>query len=375
LRLKKYILSFFLICSLLLNYEAEGQSVRKYVNEFLNIGFSPRGIAMANSVTSSTNEAASMFYNPAGLTRIKNNLEASFMHTEYFAGVSSFDVASLAIKLNTYSVLGFGFVRFGTDNIPNTYDLIGKDGQIDYSRIKSFSAADYAFMVSYGQCQNLKGLRYRKEPIRYGGTLKIINRQVGPFATAWGFGVDAGLIFSTNPGGSLGFHLKDATSTFNAWSFNFTDDQKQILSTTGNDIPSRSLEIALPRLITGWNQYYEINDNISINSEIDLDMTFDGKRNVLIQGKTLCIDPHIGFEGGYKKVFYLRAGIGQFQYYKGSDPTDPKKETIGFTPALGAGIKLKKLSFDYALNNVGSVNAGLYSHVFGLKIQIDKKKK
>ena len=73
------------------------------------------------------------------------------MHAELFAGISKFDYATLATKIDSARTLGFSIVRFGTDDIPNTLDLIDASGVIDYSKIKSFSIADYAFLFSYAK--------------------------------------------------------------------------------------------------------------------------------------------------------------------------------------------------------------------------------
>lgn len=49
-------------------------------------------------------------------------------------------------KLNSRnkSVAAFSFIRLGVDNIPNTLNLIGPDGTVDYNRVTNFSASDYA---------------------------------------------------------------------------------------------------------------------------------------------------------------------------------------------------------------------------------------
>ena len=49
-------------------------------------------------------------------------------------------------------------IRMGVDNIPNTINLIGPDGTVDYDRVTNFSAADYAFLLSYGQKLGQSGI-------------------------------------------------------------------------------------------------------------------------------------------------------------------------------------------------------------------------
>ena len=80
------------------------------------------------------------------------------------------------------STLGVSFIRFGVDDIPNTTDLIDQNGNIDYDRITSFSAADQAFLIDYARKLGVPGLRL-------GGNAKIIYRRVGssrmPGASVW----------------------------------------------------------------------------------------------------------------------------------------------------------------------------------------------
>ncbi|HIO71766.1 MAG TPA: hypothetical protein EYN38_01520 [Flavobacteriales bacterium] len=108
-----------------------------------------------------------------------------------------------------------------------------------------------------------------------------------------------------------------------------------------------------------------------INSpEIDFDLTFDGKRNVLLRSKALSIDPHMGFELQYRDFIFLRGGIGYIQQITDFDGS--KSYTV--QPNLGLGVKIKGISIDYALTNIGQ-SVGLLSNVFSFKVDINKKAK
>jgi hypothetical protein len=351
---------------------AQTSSVRKYSNEFLFIGASARGMAMSNAVGASVDDISAGYYNPAGLALIKNSIQLGFMHSEYFAGITSFDYGAATIKLDRKSVLGVSVIRFGADNIPNTFQLVDQNGGIDYSKVTNFSVADYAVMISYGTKYNERA-RYGGYLLRYGGSVKIIRRTVGPFAGAWGFGIDAGAQVDLDEHSTLSVMVKDATTTFNAWSFTFSDEQKSVLSQTGNDIPTHSTELTLPRIILGANRRFEFNKDFSLMGEAAIDITTDGKRNVLIASNPLSFDPHLGLEAAYKKTVYLRGGIGNFQYYTNDNPT--AKSVVGFQPTIGIGLRLKKIAIDYAFTNLGSTSPGLYSHIIGLRLSIDRQKK
>jgi hypothetical protein len=70
---------------------------------------------------------------------------------------------------------------------------------------------------------------------------------------------------------------------------------------------------------------------------------------------------------GYGGFLFLRGGVNNIQRVKDIRGT---KSTI-FQPNMGIGIKLKNLSLDYALTNIGSQET-LYSNVFSLKLDIFK---
>ena len=332
----------------------------KYSNEFLSIGVGGKPMGLSGAVVAGVDDATSAVWNPAGLTGIEGNLQIAAMHAELFAGISKFDYATLATKIDSSRTLGFSIIRFGTDDIPNTLDLIDASGVIDYSKIKSFSIADYAFLFSYAKISKIVGLRF-------GGNAKIIHRKAGDFGKAWGFGFDLGAQYHSN-GWEFGLMAKDVTSTFNAWSYN-TDLLEETYSKTGNEIPKNTTEITLPKLILGVGYRYDFSKKITGRIELDADMTFDGQRNVLISSNPVSVDPHFGLEIGYANFIFLRGGIQNIQSVK---DFDGKSSTI-VQPNMGLGLKLGKLTIDYALTNIGSQET-LYSNVFSLKLDIYKHK-
>jgi hypothetical protein len=215
----------------------------KYSNEFLAIGVGGRSLGMSNSCVSSINDVTAGYWNPAGLLGMKNDMQASFMHSEYFAGIAKYDYGALARKIDTSSAFALSFIRFGVDNIPNTTELIDAAGNVNYDKITQFSAADYAFVISYARTPKIKGLRF-------GGSAKIVRRLVGNFAGAWGFGIDAGAQYEYKDW-KFGAMARDVSTTFNAWNYSLTQEMKDVFAVTGNNIPTNSIEVTLPRLILG----------------------------------------------------------------------------------------------------------------------------
>lgn len=332
----------------------------KYSNEFLSIGVGGRGLAMSNSQAATVNDASSSFWNPAGLSLVKGSVQAMFMHSEYFAGIAKYDFIGLVAKVDATRALAFSFIRFAVDDIPDTTELIDASGNIDYDRLKSFSAADYAFMISYAVQSKIQGLRY-------GGSAKVVHRTAGDFAHSWGFGLDLGVQYEKNKW-RFGLMGKDITTTFNSWTFN-TDKIAGVFSTTENEIPQNSTELTLPKLILGLGYKFDVGKKFTVLPEVDVDMTFDGQRNVVISGNPMSADPHLGLEIGYDDFIFLRAGVNNIQQVKDQEGA---KSTI-FQPNMGVGLKLKNLHIDYALTNIGSQET-LYSHVISLKFDIYKHK-
>ena len=243
----------------------------KYSNEFLSIGVGARALGMSNSYITSVNDVTAGYWNPAGLLGIKNQHQVALMHSEYFAGIAKYDYGAFATRLDSASVLGVSLVRFGVDDIPNTTELIDANGNVDYDRITTFSAVDYAFLVSYAKQLKIPGLRL-------GANVKIIRRKVGDFAGAWGFGLDAGAQYDYKKW-KLAAMARDVTSTFNAWSTNLSEETKQVFIATGNEIPTNSVEITLPKLLLGAARKFDFTEKISLLTELNMDATFDGKRN------------------------------------------------------------------------------------------------
>lgn len=354
--LKKSLIFSCIIASYLIT-----NAQTKYSNEFLSIGVGARALAMSGAVISSTNDAFANYWNPAGLTNMVKPREVAFMHSEYFAGIAQFDYFSFAAKSQKENALSISMVRFGVDNIPNTSQLIDAQGNIDYDKVTAFSAIDYAFLLGYSRKTKIEGLSW-------GINAKVIRRLAGDFGSSWGFGIDASAMYRYK---NWRFALvgRDITTTFNAWSYKLSDEMIEVFTITGNEIPKSSTETTLPKIILGAARKFNFGENFSLLAEINLDMTTDGKRNVLISADPVSIDPHAGIEFGFKKIIFLRAGIGNMQKEIGLDGF----QTTTFQPNVGMGISIKNITIDYALSDVGNQSMALYSNVFSIKFRFNTK--
>lgn len=335
-------------------------STPKYSNEFLNIGVGAKALSMGNAQVSTTDDVTSAYWNPSGLLNLSTDYEVSLMHAEYFAGIAKYDYIGFATRIDNNSVLGISAIRLGIDDIPDTRFLFDASGVLNYDNVRFFSASDYAFLISYAH-------RYRNWNI--GGNAKVIYRNVGQFADAWGFGFDLGVQRKWKNGISFGANIYDVTTTFNVWSIN-SSLLEQTFVQTGNEIPLQSVELTLPKSIFSGSYAFSIKERVNLLWVLDAQLTFDGKRNTLISSYFTSIDPRLGMQLDYKNIVFLRGGATNYQKVKDFDGT----MYTSIQPNFGIGLKIKKVAIDYALTDVGNVGEVLFSNIFSIKIQLDKNK-
>jgi hypothetical protein len=361
LQKNKLFLFFF---SIGISLFSSAQNTPKYSNDFMYIGVGAHNFGMGNAVVATTDDITAGYWNPAGLVRIPTNIQFSFMHNEYFAGIAKYDYAGIAVPLDSNKhAFAINFMRFGVDDIPDTRYLFDADGSYNFDNVRNFSVGNYGILLSYA--------RTIIPNLSVGATAKIIHNKAGSFAKSWGFGVDLGVMYKIKDW-QIGLTVKDITTTFNAWTYSFDDYTKQIFTQTDNVIPVASSEITLPRIQFGAAYQKVFKKNIELKAEIDFELTTDGKRNTLISTKKISMDPRIGVELGLWKYFYVRGGVNNFQKVLNSKG----KSVFSVQPNLGVGLRFRDIVFvDYSYTDIGKASESQYSHVVSLKIGINKRKR
>ena len=353
---------------------------RKYVNEFLRIGVGGRGLGMAGAQVASIDDVNAAFWNPAGLTGVRSDFQLGLMHAEYFSSIAKYDYIGTAFhRKNQKGVLGFSLIRFAIDDIPYTLNLIQPDGTVDYSKIRAISAADYAGLISYAKPIRLKKYADRDDvALNLGANLKIIHRNVGTMANAWGAGMDAGLQARVKRW-RFGAVVHDITTTYTLWSFTYTDKEKQVLAQTGNDIITRSSEMNRPRMVFAAAKRFPLffadsSRSAYIQPEVNFEVTTDGKRyGNLLNLNPLSVDPRAGLEFGYNNMVFVRAGVGNFQRILSDADTNNTTFHTLFQPSFGIGLRLKQLTIDYSFSSLNIENNPLYSHFVSVRLDILRK--
>ena len=354
--MKKYL--FFIT---LLSVFGNSQIVRKYSNEFLNIGAGARGLAMGGAVISNQNDVYAPMWNPAGLTEVERDWQGAAMHAEYFESIAKYDYISFAKALDSKNgVLGISIVRLGIDNILNTTQMIDSEGNIDYDKITKFSTSDYAGIISYAFHPG------GKQKLSVGVNAKIVYRNIGKFANGFGFGFDLGAIYKTDSGYQLGAMLRDATTTVNFWTINQKELSAVVNGEEFNPAPKDKMEITMPKLNMGISKNFELNRDLEFLPEAGVNVDF-AKTAALISTDFASITPYLGAELSFQKMIFVRAGVNKFQNV--TDIEDLKRK-VTFQPSAGIGIRYRGLTLYYPITSTGIGGSNYFSNFFSLKLDM-----
>ncbi len=177
----------------------------EYAADFLRIGVGARALAMGGAFTALSDDATSFYWNPAGLTRVKN-LAVHFDHVPMFGGISQFNSASLTMGFDGRMAVNLSWIRLGVDDIPRYAPLQGtRYDRLTRAQYRStgeaegtFANTDDAVMISFSRTEYFDlylggGFSANVIPAEFsmGVTAKYI-RQSLDNAVGTGQGLDAG---------------------------------------------------------------------------------------------------------------------------------------------------------------------------------------
>lgn len=326
---------------------ASAQRVVSYGADFLSGGVGGRALGMGGAHVAVTRDVSSGYWNSAGLSRMEYP-EVAYMHAERFAGVVAFDYGSVAWPVNARSTLGLSFFRSGVNDIKNTLDAW--DPERDQPKpnpqdhISTFSAADAAFFVSYA--------RAVRSDLAVGVSAKIIRRNVGAFANAWGYSFDVGAQYRSGAF-VVGANLQDAAGMRQSWSV----DQARLSNIEeafGQELPRGGVEVVLPVARLGSGYLVDLGDH-AVMLGFDVDLAFDGQRSYAMNTGDVSYHPRLGAEYGYRGIVALRAGL--------TDVLKSDRDGWDASPTIGAGFRLRQLAVDYGFGDFAGMASDLgFSH-------------
>ena len=105
-----FLITFFLIICSSLFAENEFKRLGKSGFSFLKISPSARAAGMGDAFTAVANDVTTIFFNPAGLTNVKN-IDFSFNHTNWIVNSKLFS-GVIGFPLGAKGVLGLSIIRF-----------------------------------------------------------------------------------------------------------------------------------------------------------------------------------------------------------------------------------------------------------------------
>jgi hypothetical protein len=326
---------------------ASAQTVVRYGAEFLAGGIGGRALGMGGAHVALARDASAGYWNPAGLAQAEFP-EVAYMHAERFSGIVSFDYGGGAFPLNERSTIGISFFRSGVNDIKNTLDAWDPDRNAPRpnpdDHITTFSAADYAFFVSYA--------RAFSDRLSAGVTGKMIRRSIGNFADAWGYSFDVGVQYRTGRF-ILGANAQDISTMLQTWSVN-TEAVAPISEVFDETLPQGGTELVLPVLRLGSGYVMPMGDH-AVTLGFDVDVALEGQRTNVWNAGEMSFHPRMGAEYSYRNALAFRAGINRIS-------TDASGG-MDIVPTVGAGIHLSRFTVDYGFGDFAGMPSELgYSH-------------
>jgi len=281
----------------------------KYAGEFLSFGLGGRALGLGGAYVSLADDGFSSYWNPAATALSSHQL--IFNHSTYFDSLAAYDALGYSRPLKNGG-LGLIFVRLSIAGIPYTNNaLVDLNGnglmdpgeRLNVDSITYIQDSESALFLNYS--------RKHCKDLFWGANLKLVKKSVGS-NSAWGLGLDAGMLALLPHHLRFGLNLQDLTTTYLAWD----TGEKEIISPAA-------------RLGLSWNPEFSGEKALTVSAGFDL--RFEGRRTASqYYLGDLSADSHYGLEYILKQRLALRLGsdLGRL--------------------AAGAGLKLGRFCFDYA---------------------------
>jgi len=166
---------------------------------FLKVGVGARQAAIGSAVTTMTEDATNIFWNPAGIALKDQMAQAAFTYNNWIGGLSQ-QAAAVSYNWADVGTVGLGFQTFGISGITADRDNGYTDPllQSQVTDMQTTSTYDYQDLLIMGTYS-----RYITDYLSLGVSFKYIHEKIddaGATSTAW----DLGTIYSI---GILGWNV------------------------------------------------------------------------------------------------------------------------------------------------------------------------
>ncbi|RMH60565.1 MAG: hypothetical protein D6677_13465 [Calditrichaeota bacterium] len=298
---------------------------------------SARDIALSGANIAMTQGVDALYWNPAGLSRLKGNAIGQFSNVTIFNDIS-INYLAVGANMGDFGAIGFSIKAFDFGDIPLTtnQDMDGASGKT-FSPTFATTALTYSLSLS--------------DNIHVGATAKVVYESI-PRAEGTAIAFDAGLQydnFAGINGVSFGISIKNIGSDLKYAGSALTDEVQQ--DNGRQDVLTReAASNALPGSIEMGVGY---TSNIDEQNSLTV-MTMFQSNNFEYDALRL------GAEYSFDNFIYLRGGYNL---------TAANSEEQLYTFSLGAGITYNvggtDLTFDYAFRPVQYFNS---DNIFSLSV-------
>jgi long-subunit fatty acid transport protein len=329
------LLALVLMVSMAAADQPEYSNVGRAGLSFLKIAPGARAAAMSGAFTSVADDASAVFYNPAGMTKVKK-IDFMFSHTSWIADINH-EYVGVVVPGGLMGTFGISacFVNMGdiqTTRIDDPTTVMREDRG---EGLPSYSCSDLALGLSYA---------YRfTDKFSAGMTAKFAQEKISGM-TAGGLSFDIGTYYMTgfktlrigmaivNFGSDMQFSGKDLQQDIKdtAMASNFTGTNYELTTTPF----AQPLQFKL-----GLAYDFILPSNMTVITTGELVHPNDGSEKLLL-----------GVEYGWSKMLFLRAG-----YRYDPDAYEKKSGMDNFSAGLGLSRNFgtAKISVDYAFTNLG----------------------
>lgn len=322
--MRKFIILTLLVLSITL---LAGQDITKTGTssaQFLKIGMSARGTGMGEAMTAIVSDGSSMFWNPAGMSKLSSG-EISIGYTNWLAGIT---ISNLTVA---YPVPGLGTIGVYTLSLNVPRDEVTTVSQPEGTG-EFFDGSDFSVGVSYA-----KNVTDR---FAFGVVAKYIQERIWTMSAA-SMAVDVGSIYRSEwRNFRIGFVLRNFGTAMR-----FSGRANLVTTDPDPSVDGNNEHIRAELELEDW----DIPMHLTTSFALDIISTpvFDALLAVdMVHPNDNVEYFNAGIELGIMDMLYLRAGqrnLGQ-------------TEALG-TTAFGAGLHVpysgKSFSLDYSIADFG----------------------